>query len=208
MRCNVRQPSWPNISAARATQLNRTTVARLERLRSELLPAALAITLCLTAAFAQAAGFRLIEVPADADGPALKGAMYYPCSEPPGEIHLDPNIGLITPSERATHLGRMLMPSAESVAAVDANLPAKHEYHVVPNSTHFAFLFICPPGLEEAVRSACRRGLVSRCSPEPEKNVREICTDTPGFDRVAFHKQFNVDVLTFVQAHLPKAPRP
>jgi len=91
---------------------------------------------------------------------------------------------------------------------VDANLPAKHEYHVVPNSTHFAFLFICPPGLEEAVRSACRRGLVSRCSPEPEKNVREICTDTPGFDRVAFHKQFNVDVLTFFQAHLPKAPRP
>jgi predicted dienelactone hydrolase len=34
-------------------------------------------------------GFRFIEVPADADGPALKGAMWYPCSEPPGEIALD-----------------------------------------------------------------------------------------------------------------------
>jgi hypothetical protein len=34
-------------------------------------------------------GFRLIEVPADADGPALKGAMWYPCSQPPGEIALD-----------------------------------------------------------------------------------------------------------------------
>jgi hypothetical protein len=34
-------------------------------------------------------GFRFIEVPADADGPALKGAMWYPCSEPPGEITLD-----------------------------------------------------------------------------------------------------------------------
>jgi hypothetical protein len=27
------------------------------------------------------AGFRLIEVPADADGPVLKGAMWYPCPE-------------------------------------------------------------------------------------------------------------------------------
>src|SRR6516225_12466120 len=47
-----------------------------------------AVALCLTATLAQAAGFRFIEVPADADGPALKGAMWYPCSEPPGEIDL------------------------------------------------------------------------------------------------------------------------
>jgi predicted dienelactone hydrolase len=33
-------------------------------------------------------GFRFIEVPADANGPALGGAMWYPCSEPPGEIDL------------------------------------------------------------------------------------------------------------------------
>lgn len=49
-----------------------------------------AIALCLTATLAQAAGFRFIEVPADADGPVLKGAMWYPCSEPPGEIQLGP----------------------------------------------------------------------------------------------------------------------
>ena len=35
----------------------------------------------------------------------------------------------------------------ESVAAVDRNLPAKHEYHVVPNSGHFAVLSPCPPTL-------------------------------------------------------------
>ena len=46
------------------------------------------IALYLTATLAQAAGFRLIDVPVDADGPALKGAMWYPCSEPPGEIDL------------------------------------------------------------------------------------------------------------------------
>jgi hypothetical protein len=53
-----------------------------------LLRAPFAVLLCLTATLAQAAGFRFIEVPADADGPALKGAMWYPCSEPPGEIQL------------------------------------------------------------------------------------------------------------------------
>jgi predicted dienelactone hydrolase len=46
------------------------------------------IVLCLTATFARAAGFRFIEVPADADGPTLTGAMWHPCSEPPGEIDL------------------------------------------------------------------------------------------------------------------------
>jgi predicted dienelactone hydrolase len=46
------------------------------------------LALYFTAAVAHAAGFRFIEVPADADGPALKGAMWYPCSEPPGEIDL------------------------------------------------------------------------------------------------------------------------
>ena len=94
------------------------------------------------------------------------------------------------------------MPSAESVAAVDRNLPAMHEYHVVPNSGHFAFLFICPPGLAESVVTACRQGLVSPCPPEPQKNVREICTDAPGFDRAAFHKEFNAAVLAFFRANL------
>jgi predicted dienelactone hydrolase len=67
----------------------------------------------------------------------------------------------------------------ESVAAVDRSLPAKHEYHVVPNSWHLDF-FICPPALAKA----------------------PVCTDAPGFDRVAFHKQFNADVLAFFRAQL------
>jgi predicted dienelactone hydrolase len=50
----------------------------------------LAIALCLTATtLAQAAGFRFIEVPADAAGPALSGAMWYPCSASPGEIQVE-----------------------------------------------------------------------------------------------------------------------
>jgi predicted dienelactone hydrolase len=311
-----------------------------------------AIVLCFMATLAHAAGFRFIEVPADAAGPALKGAMWYPCAEPPGEIHLgkitvpevkdcpisgdklplvvvshglygdigghhdtaetladagfvvaainhpgdssldrsraddlsvfaerpadikrlidfmlgaspaasriDPGhigffgysrggyTGLVligakpdwaaaTPfcEHQSDHICKQILrkdfpaqplardprikaavitdPLAifftadsfaavkvpvqlwaserggmgvtpEGVAAVDRNLPAKHEYHVVPNSAHFAFLFICPPAVAKA--------------------AAEICTDPPGFDRAAFHKEFNAAVLAFFRAHL------
>jgi predicted dienelactone hydrolase len=56
----------------------------------KILLAAVAIALGLAATLARAAGFRFIEVPADADGPSLTGAMWYPCADPPGEIHLGP----------------------------------------------------------------------------------------------------------------------
>jgi predicted dienelactone hydrolase len=55
-----------------------------------LLLVAVGFALSITATLAQAAGFRFIEVPADADSPALKGAMWYPCAEPPGEIDFGP----------------------------------------------------------------------------------------------------------------------
>lgn len=49
-----------------------------------------AVALCLTATLAQAAGFRFIDVPADAEGPAIEGAMWYPCAAPAGELQLGP----------------------------------------------------------------------------------------------------------------------
>ncbi|HML11724.1 MAG TPA: prolyl oligopeptidase family serine peptidase [Xanthobacteraceae bacterium] len=48
----------------------------------------LAIGLGLAATCAHAAGFRFIEVPADTEGPALAGAIWYPCAAPPGEVKL------------------------------------------------------------------------------------------------------------------------
>jgi predicted dienelactone hydrolase len=75
----------------------------------------------------------------------------------------------------------------ESVAAVDSNLPAQHEYHVVPHSGHLVFLAPCPP---------------ARAQDQPK-----LCTDAPGFDRVAFHKQLNAAVLAFLRTHLTKGPR-
>jgi predicted dienelactone hydrolase len=76
--------------------------------------------------------------------------------------------------------------SPESVAAVNSNLPKQHEYHIVPNAAHFAFLTPCSPTL------ATKRP--------------ELCTDGPSFDRAAFHKQFDADVVTFLRTHLAKRP--
>lgn len=68
------------------------------------------------------------------------------------------------------------------VAAVDKSLPAPHEFHFVANAGHFVFLTPCPADL--AARGP------------------ELCTDPPGFDRVAFHKQFDAEVLAFFRANL------
>jgi predicted dienelactone hydrolase len=65
-------------------------------------------------------------------------------------------------------------------------LPSKPEYHVVPNAGHFAFLAPCTPMLE--------------------KYAPEICRDPAGFDRVAFHREFNREVVAFFKAKLPAAP--
>nr|WP_296015181.1 dienelactone hydrolase [uncultured Acidovorax sp.] len=61
-------------------------MTRFRWLSRALLPAAL----CCAATLAQAAGFSFIQVPADKDGPALRGAVWSPCSTPPGRIDLAP----------------------------------------------------------------------------------------------------------------------
>ena len=68
------------------------------------------------------------------------------------------------------------------VAAIDQALPNRPDYHVVRNAGHFAFL------------PACSADLAAR--------VPRICTDRPGFDRAAFHKQWTADILAFFHAHL------
>ncbi|MEX3959103.1 alpha/beta hydrolase family protein [Trinickia sp. EG282A] len=66
---------------------------------------------------------------------------------------------------------------------VRADLPHAPEYHVVANAGHYDFLPPCDARL-------------SRMRPE-------ICNSLPGFDRAAFHKQFNADVVRSFQAMLP-----
>jgi predicted dienelactone hydrolase len=70
----------------------------------------------------------------------------------------------------------------ESVAAIDHDLPTKHEYHLVHGAAHYAFLAPCAPALAKA--------------------APEICVDAAGFDRAAFHKEFNASLLAFFRQHL------
>jgi predicted dienelactone hydrolase len=48
----------------------------------------LVAVLSLASIAAHAAGFRFVDVPADHDGPALKGAVWYPCTQPPGNVKI------------------------------------------------------------------------------------------------------------------------
>ena len=69
----------------------------------------------------------------------------------------------------------------DAITARD-RLPTEPDFHAVPKAGHFAFL--------------------APCSEQLAKVAPEICTDRPGFDRVAFHQEFNNAVISFFQTHL------
>lgn len=78
--------------------------------------------------------------------------------------------------------------SPENVATIARNLPVKADLHLVANSGHFAFLTVCPPELVKA--------------------APEICTDSAGFDRAAFHQQLDAQVLAFFRKKLTASAQP
>lgn len=75
----------------------------------------------------------------------------------------------------------------KDAATIAHNLPAKPDYRIVPNSGHFSFL---PPCSIEFAKLVADSG------------EAEICNDQQGFDRAAFHKQFNAEILAFFRKHL------
>jgi predicted dienelactone hydrolase len=83
-----------------------------------------AIAFCLSATLAQAAGFRFIDVPAGADGPALKGAKWYPCSEPSGEIELG---GVVLPSVKECPIAGNKRPLVAISHGDDGNFWSSHD---------------------------------------------------------------------------------
>lgn len=76
---------------------------------------------------------------------------------------------------RSEHGGDGVTPG--SVAAVEDELPVKADFRTVPNAQHFSFL---PP-----------------CPDELAASAHDICSDPSNFDREAFHKEFNAQVLEF-----------
>lgn len=83
--------------------------------------------------------------------------------------------------------------TAKDAATVAQNLPSKPEYRIVPNSGHFSFLPPCCPEFAKRVT---------------EYGEAELCEDLPGFDRVAFHKRFDAEILTFFRKNLVEASKP
>jgi len=70
----------------------------------------------------------------------------------------------------------------QGTARVARSLPGKPDIHNVP-AGHFAFL--------------------APCSPELTAAIPRICTDVPaGFDRAAFHRDFNADMIRFFREQL------
>jgi predicted dienelactone hydrolase len=79
-----------------------------------------------------------------------------------------------------------LLPHPCHAQNVYEGLPTKPEYHVVQNAGHFAFL--------------------APCTPMAESIAPEICRDPAGFDRAAFHGEFNPAVVAFFKTKLPVPP--
>jgi predicted dienelactone hydrolase len=78
-------------------------------------------------------------------------------------------------------------------AAAVRSLPSTSDYRIVSNAGHFAFLVPCGPELTKAVN---------------DEGEPEMCTDAAGFDRTAFHRQFDADVLAFFRRRLLETRQP
>ena len=79
-----------------------------------------------------------------------------------------------------------ILPDPDYATAVRANLPKAPDYHVVAGAGHFDFL--------------------TPCNDADKVSAAFICTSAPGFDRAAFHKDFNAKVVGFFEANLAVKP--
>jgi predicted dienelactone hydrolase len=79
-----------------------------------------------------------------------------------------------------------VLPHPYYAEAVRQALPTPPESHVVPHAGHYDFL--------------------APCSAKLAKAVPEICTSEPGFDRTAFHADFNRQVVAFFEKTLKVRP--
>lgn len=75
-----------------------------------------------------------------------------------------------------------VLPSPLYAEPVRDRLALRPEYHVVPGADHYDFL---PP-----------------CNAALAASNAEICASQPGFDRVAFHRTFNAEVVRFFREAL------
>src|SRR5262249_35186686 len=124
--------------------------------------------------------FRVLQHPVE---PRVRAAVL---ADPPGTWLVADSISKVKipiqlwQSEKGGRGLPKLAVTPESVAALERRLPKAHEYRVVPNAWHFSFM-LCGPSI---------------------RPVPEYCADLPGFDRAAFHVQFNAEVVRFFRTQL------
>lgn len=70
----------------------------------------------------------------------------------------------------------------DAIDALEKLLPGRPDYRTVAKSAHFSF--------------------IAPCSPTLQKAFPVLCTDPPGFDRTAFHNEFNQAAIAFFRTHL------
>ena len=80
-----------------------------------------------------------------------------------------------------SELGGPGVGDGSGTARVADSLPGKPDVHVVP-AGHYTFL--------------------APCSPQLAAVIPRICTDVPGFDRAAFHRDFNASIARFFRENL------
>lgn len=95
--------------------------------------------------------------------------------------------GITAPLQLWKAADDQILPGDEYAEAVHRDLSRPHEYHVVPGAGHFDFL--------------------TPCDTTPPGATQPICQSAPGFDRRAFHQDFNAQVTRFFTEQLAAPKR-
>ena len=85
--------------------------------------------------------------------------------------------GVVAPVQLWAAADDHILPVPDNAGAVDAALPRPAEYHLVAGADHFDFLAPCSVALAQA--------------------APPICAEPAGFDRTAFHRQFDAAIVRF-----------
>jgi predicted dienelactone hydrolase len=128
-----------------------------------------AVVLFLTATMVQAAGVRAINVPADAHGPRLHGAMWYPCAEPAGDIDLG---GIVLPGVKDCPLSGGNLPLVVISHGAGGSFIDFHDLAETLADAGFVVAAINHPGNTSSDMS--RIGDLSSLSERPEDIKRLI----------------------------------
>jgi hypothetical protein len=138
-----------------------------------------------------AVGFENLLVPDPADKPLAVG-VWYPSNAPvapfPFGFAFDARglASVLIPVQLWEAEEDRNVPNPSNTDIVRQSLPTAPDFHLVRGANHYAFL---PP-----------------CEPELQSTMPQIwamiCVDPPGFDRAAFHREFNKDIVNFFRTRL------